>query len=159
MSIHDMYHAGSRNLQDQFDTRRIADRLESVTVHAAFTEDDRQFIERSGMIFLATADANGQPDCSFKGGLPGFVRAIGASTLAFLDYDGNGMFRSLSNIRVNPRVGILFIDFAQPDRLRINGVATINNDDPLLADFPGAQLIVRVRAERISPTVLAISQR
>lgn len=146
-----LYHPGNRQLQDQFDSRRIADRLEHVTLHDFFTEDDCSIIESCAMFFLATADANGQPDVSYKGGLPGFVRIIDEQTLAFPDYDGNGMFKSLGNIRVNPKVGLLFIDFAHPNRLRVSGLATVSARDPLLAEFPGAQLIVRVRAERIFP--------
>ena len=146
-----MYHEGSRRLQDQFDSRRIADRLAEVTLHAEFTEKDRALIERSPMFFLATADADGRPDCSYKGGLPGFVRVTGPRTLAYPDYDGNGMFRSLGNVRVNPRVALLFVDFEQPRRLRVNGTATVSADDPLLAEFTGAQLIVRVEAEKIFP--------
>ncbi|HEY3082641.1 MAG TPA: pyridoxamine 5'-phosphate oxidase family protein [Chloroflexota bacterium] len=146
-----MYNAGSRALQDRFDSRRIADRLEQVTVHDAFTEHDRAFIERCAMFFLATADAQGRPDCSYKGGRPGFVRVVDPQTLAFPDYDGNGMFRSLGNVRVNPHVGLLFIDFESPGRVRVNGLATVHDDDPLLSEFPGAQLIVRVQVERIFP--------
>lgn len=149
--IPDAYHAGSRALQDRFDSRRIADRLEQVTAHAAFTEKDRAFIESCPMFFLATAGPEGWPDCSYKGGMPGFVRVLDESTLAFPDYDGNGMFRSLGNVVVNPRVGLLFIDFGKPARLRVNGTAGLHADDPLLPEFPGAQLIVRVRAERIFP--------
>jgi uncharacterized protein len=151
MPERDMYHDGSRRLQDQFETRLLADRLEAVTVHTAFTDHDRAFIARSAMFFLATADADGRPDCSYKGGLPGFVRVLNEQTLAFPDYDGNGMFRSLGNIRVNSHVGLLFIDLEYPTRLRMNGTATVHEDDPLLAELPGAQLIVRVHAERIFP--------
>ena len=145
------YHAGSRDLQDRFDSRRIADRLEQVTAHTAFSDGDRAFIARCPMFFLATANQEGWPDCSYKGGMPGFVRVLDACTLAFPDYDGNGMFRSLGNILINPHVGLLFIDFQKPNRMRVNGIATLHADDPLLAEFPGAQLIVRVRAERIFP--------
>lgn len=151
MAEHEMYHDGSRHLQDQFDSRRIADRLEQVTVHTALNARDRDFITRSPMFFLATADADGRPDCSYKGGLPGFVRVLDDRTLAFPDYDGNGMFRSLGNLRVNPHVGLLFIDFEHPSRLRIGGTATVRDDDPLLSEFPGAQLLVRVAIERIFP--------
>jgi len=98
----DMYHDGSRRLQDRFDTRRLADRLQEVRVHATFIDRDRAFIERSAMFFLATADAAGQPDCSYKGGLPGFVRVLDERTLAFPDYDGNGMFRSLGTSASTP---------------------------------------------------------
>lgn len=146
-----MYHAGSRELQDAFDCRRIADRLEEVTVHEAFTEDDVAFIEAAPFFFLATADAEGRPDCSYKGGVPGFVRVVGERTLAFPDYDGNGMFRSLGNLRVNPHVGLLFVDFQEPWRLRVNGRASVSRDDPLVGEWEGAQLVVRVEAERIFP--------
>lgn len=146
-----MYHEGSRELQDHFDSRKLADRLELVQAHTTFTTDDRDFINRSAMFFLATADAEGRPDCSYKGGLPGFVRVVDTRTLAFPDYDGNGMFRSLGNILVNPAVGLLFINFEHPERLRINGTATLSDDDPLLDDYPGAQLMVRVQAARIFP--------
>jgi uncharacterized protein len=89
-----MYHEGNRRLQDQFDSRRISDRLEEFT-RTQFTHDDQAFIESAPYFFLATADAEGRPDCSFKGGLPGFVAITGPSELAFPDYDGNGMFKSL----------------------------------------------------------------
>jgi predicted pyridoxine 5'-phosphate oxidase superfamily flavin-nucleotide-binding protein len=146
-----MYHDGNRSLQDRFDSRRIADRLVEVLHRTAFTDEDRAFIESRAMFFLATADAGGAPDCSYKGGRPGFVRVIGPDVLAFPSYDGNGMFKSLGNVHANPRVGLLFIDFEQPRRLRVNGVATVAADDPLLGSFDGAQLIVRVRAEHIFP--------
>ena len=103
------------------------------------------------MFFLATADADGWPDCSYKGGQPGFVRVVDDNTLAFPSYDGNGMFRSLGNVLMNPKVGMLFVDFERPNRMRINGVASLHDDDELLSSFEGAQLIVRVRAERIFP--------
>ena len=146
-----MYHDGSRQLQDRFDRRRIADRLEQITVHDRFSDDDRAFIERVPMFFLATADVDGWPDCSYKGGQPGFVRVVDESTLAFPSYDGNGMFRSLGNVLVNAKVGMLFVDFERPNRMRINGIASLHDDDELLTSFEGAQLIVRVHAERIFP--------
>lgn len=151
MSKDEMYHRGSRQLQDQFDSRRIADRLQQVTVHTSFTEDDRLFIESCSMFFLATADEQGRPDCSYKGGMPGFVRVQDERTLAFPDYDGNGMFRSLGNMLVNPQVGLLFVNFEQPDRLRLNGVASLHYDDVLLSEYPGAQVLVRVVVECIFP--------
>ena len=103
------------------------------------------------MFFLATADADGWPDVSYKGGLPGFVRVTADNELAFPSYDGNGMFKSLGNVLINPKVGLLFINFAKPNRMRVQGTATVRDDDPLLPSFPGAQLIVRVTAERIFP--------
>lgn len=146
-----MYHDGSRELQDQFGTRPLADRLAERLARDAFTDEDRAFIESRPLFFLATADASGRPDCSYKGGLPGFVRIVDARTLVFPDYDGNGMFKSLGNLRVNPQIGMLFIDFENPKRLRVNGRATVDEDDPLLAEFEGAQLIVRVVPEAVFP--------
>jgi predicted pyridoxine 5'-phosphate oxidase superfamily flavin-nucleotide-binding protein len=146
-----LYHDGNRMLQDAFDSRRIADRLEEVTTRTQFTESDRAYVERMAYFFLATADGKGRPDVSFKGGGPGFVRITGPSEIAFPDYDGNGMFKSLGNLSVNPNVALLFIDFERPRRLRINGSAHIRRDDPLLAETVGAQMIVRVTARAIFP--------
>lgn len=146
-----MYHEGMRRLQDARDTRRIADRLAEVTLRTQFTDEDRAFIERCAMFFVATADAEGRPDCSYKGGLPGFVRVIDERTLAIPDYDGNGMYRTWGNVLVNPNVGLLFLDFEAPKRIRINGTAKIDPNDPLHEEFLGAVFIVRVTAERIFP--------
>jgi uncharacterized protein len=145
------YNEGSRSLQDAFDSRRISDRLNEFT-RTAFADSDKAFIEAAIYFFIATADADGRPDCSFKGGPPGFVRVTGPSELAFPDYDGNGMFKSLGNLVVNPSVGLLFIAMhGRPQRLRVQGRARVLRDDPLLADTVGAQLIVRVDATAIFP--------
>lgn len=146
-----MYHEGSRQLQDRFDTRRLADRIEEGIVRAALDEDDRAFIERQDMLFLATADAQGRPQCSYKGGDPGFVRVLDERTLAFPLYDGNGMWLSAGNALVNPHVGLLFISFTEPKRLRVSGVASVHEDDPLLAECPEAKLIVRVAVSDVFP--------
>lgn len=147
-----LYHAGNRELQDAFESRRIADRLEEKLARTSFTDDDKAFIESVIYFFVSTADAQGHPDCSFKGGPAGFVRVTGPNELAFPDYDGNGMFKSLGNLRVNAHVGLLFIDMHErPRRLRVNGTARVMRDDPLLAQTPGAQLIVRVQARAIFP--------
>ena len=146
-----LFHEGNRRLQDQFESRRIADKLESFA-RTAFSDDDKSFIEGALYFFLATADAEGRPDCSFKGGVAGFVRVTGACELVFPDYDGNGMFKSLGNIAVNPNVGLLFIQMHdKPRRLRVNGTATVSRDDPLLAHTIGAQMIIRVQARAIFP--------
>src|SRR5947199_9610350 len=147
-----MYHDGNRRLQDQFDSRRSSDRLEEKLTRTAFTADDKAFIESVVYFFIATADADGRPDCSFKGGAPGFVRVTAPDELAFPDYDGNGMFKSLGNLLVNPNVGLLFIDLHEkPRRLRVNGSATVSRDDPLLGETVGAQMIVRLNARAIFP--------
>lgn len=150
MSI--MYHDGNRQLQDRFDSRRISDRLEEKLTRTTFTDDDKAYIESVPYFFLATADAQGRPDCSFKGGPPSFVRVTGPSELAFPDYDGNGMFKSLGNLVVNEHIGLLFIAMhGKPKRLRVNGTATVSDNDPLLTEVIGAQLIVRVKARAIFP--------
>lgn len=145
------YHAGMRALQDRFDTRRLADRLDERLGRAAFTEQDKAFIEGRTLFFLASADAQGRPDCSYKGGDAGFVRVVGPDELEFPSYDGNGQFRSLGNVLANAAVGLLFIDFESPKRLRVNGLATLLDDAGALARHHGAQLVVRVRATRIFP--------
>ena len=145
------FHDGSRQLQDRFDSRRIADRLDQVTFHDALHEGDREFIEGSDHFFLATADAEGRPDCSYKGGMPGFVRVLSPAELAWPDYDGNGQFRSLGNLLVNPHAGLLFVNWEQPRRLRVNGTVRVISDDPLLERWPGAQLVVRLAVRQIFP--------
>jgi uncharacterized protein len=145
------YHDGSRRLQDRFDTRRLADRLEDVKVRATIDDGDRTFIESMDMFFLATADEHGHPNCSYKGGEPGFVRVLDERTLAFPSYDGNGMFVSAGNMLVNPEVGLLFISFERRRRLRLNGTASVDPDDELLPTWPGALLVVRVHAREVFP--------
>jgi hypothetical protein len=145
-----LYHARSRELQDRFDTRRIADRLEERNLRSVFTDADRALIDSAPMFWLATVDPDGFPDVSYKGGLPGFVRVVEDSVLAFPHYDGNGMFKSLGNVLADARVGLVFLRWIEkPKKLRVQGRASVHDDDPLLAALPGAQLIVRVRAERI----------
>ena len=147
----DMYHRGNRELQDRFDTRRLADRLAGFSEERSkqISDDDRAFIEACDMFFLATADAEGRPNCSYKGGDPGFVRVVDEQTVAFPNYDGNGMYISVGNTRVNPHVGLLFVDFEGQNRLRLNGVASVDPGDPLLANYPGAQFVVRVRVREL----------
>jgi uncharacterized protein len=146
-----VYHEGNRTLQDRFDTRRLADRLEERLVTDTIGENDRSFIESADMFFLATADDEGHPNCSYKGGDPGFVRVVDPRTIAFPNYDGNGMYLSMGNLLRNPSVGMLFIDFERGDRMRLNGEASIDEQDPLMASYPEAQFIVRVRAREVFP--------
>ena len=147
-----MYHHGQRQLQDAFGSRALADRLAERLGHDRFSDADAAFIAAQGFFFLATADAEGAPDCSFKGGPPGFARVVAPDLLVFPDYDGNGMFRSLGNILANPQVGLLFIAMGEkPARLRLNGRAEVVGDDPTMATFPGAQLLVKVTPTQIFP--------
>ena len=150
-ALSELYDEAHRSFQDQHDSRRLADRLESLA-HSEFEPNDRSFIESVSMFFLATVDAHGRPTVSYKGGAPGFVRVIGPSQLVFPVFDGNGMFLSLGNIAGREHVGMLFIDFQAPRRLRVQGDACILPPDALgtaSTYFPGAQHLVRVTAEQI----------
>jgi uncharacterized protein len=103
------------------------------------------------MFFIATADAEGRPQSSYKGGDPGFVRVLDERTIAFPNYDGNGMYLTAGNMLVNPNVGLLFIDFEGRKRMRLNGVASVDENDPLLGEYPEAQFVIRVRATEVFP--------
>jgi len=147
-----MYHEATRALQDAFGSRELADRLETRLRRSTFTDEDAAFVGSLNFFFLATADGSGHPDCSFKGGDPGFVRVTAPDVLIFPDYDGNGMFKSLGNITANPNVGLLFIAMAdKPKRLRVNGTAEVLLTDSLLEEFEGAQALVRVTPVDIFP--------
>ena len=143
-----LYSDPARALQDRFDTRRLADRIEERLLADTIGDGDRALIECLDMFFLATVDAEGQPQCAYQGGEPGFVRVLDERTLAFPLYYGNGMFLSAGNVlggagggAAGGRVGLLFIDFLaeRPTRIRVNGVASVDLDDPLVAEWPGAQ--------------------
>lgn len=142
---------GARDIQDRFDTRRLADAITRTTLHATLSDGDRAFIERMDMFFIATQGANGGLDCSYKGGEPGFVRVIDDHTIAFPNYDGNGQYMTGGNILETGKVGLLFIDFQNQWRVRVNGTATIDFEDPLKSEWPEAQFVVRVTAEEVFP--------
>jgi predicted pyridoxine 5'-phosphate oxidase superfamily flavin-nucleotide-binding protein len=145
------FNGGSRSLQDRFDTRALADRIDTLLVSDTISDHDRSFIEERDMFFLATADAQGRPTCSYKGGAPGFVRVIDPHTVAFPNYDGNGMYLSMGNVMENPEVGMLFLDLERGHRMRLDGVASIDLDDPLKNSYPEAQFVVRVHARAVYP--------
>ena len=133
-----------RELQDTFGTRRLADRIEEIACLTEFSEDAKAFIEAQDMFFLASVDHNGRPTVSYKGGAPGFVKIIDETTLVFPNYDGNGMYLSMGNIAQNHEIGMLFISFDKPHRIRVQGRADVLRDGPLMAQFPGADLLVKV---------------
>jgi hypothetical protein len=145
----EFYSEAHRELQDIFDSRRLADTLRDRVMRQALNETDKRFLQAADMFFLSTVDHNGWPTVSYKGGPQGFVKVLDDRTLAFPSYDGNGMFYSLGNIAMSARVGLLFIDFEHPRRLRLHGTASVSADDALLGDYPGAGLIVRVALENI----------
>ncbi len=147
----DSYSAASRALQDSFDTRRLADRLQEMFRSRWTLEDVRPVIEAAPMFFLATADRSGRPQCSYKGGAPGFVHILGPMELCYPSYDGNGMYLSTGNIAENPAIQMLFIDFADPTRIRVSGRAVLSDDPALLARSPGAELVVHVTVDDVFP--------
>jgi predicted pyridoxine 5'-phosphate oxidase superfamily flavin-nucleotide-binding protein len=147
----DTYSAASRALQDRFDTRRLADRLHDLFRSQWTLEHARPMIESASMFFLATADQHGRPQCSYKGGAPGFVHILGPMALCYPSYDGNGMYLSTGNIAENPAIQMLFIDFANPNRIRVSGHASLSDDPLLLARWPGAELVVRVDVDDVFP--------
>ena len=140
-----LYSESHRELQDKFDSRKMADRLNDVIVKKSFDDDAINFINAVDMFFLSTIDHNNRPTVSYKGGDPGFVKVIDKTTLAFPSFDGNGMFMSMGNIKQNNKIGMLFISFEKPHRLRVHGEATITEGDSLLKIYPEADLIVRVK--------------
>jgi len=144
-----LYGPSHRSLQDRFDTRRLADNVEKRIVLTEIPPEHKAFIESRDMFFLSTVDHQGRPTVSYKGGDPGFVRVLDSKTLAFPCYDGNGMFYSMGNMLGNCQVGMLFINFEKPHRLRVQGIASVADNDPLLKEYAEAQLIVRVTVTEI----------
>ena len=102
-----LFNDNHRDLQDAFDSRALADRLEQMIVLTSINETDAAFIESRQFFFLSSVDHEGQPTVSFKGGATGFVKVIDETTIAFPSYDGNGMYYSLGNIRGDDKIGIL----------------------------------------------------
>lgn len=152
----EMFSEGSRELQDRYGARKVADMITQVTDVTNFDDDKfgyRAFIEDASYFFLATSTGE-HTDCSYKGGPKGFVRIIAPDKLIFPDYDGNRMYKSLGNIVDNPNIGMLFMRFDSEEgnrylRVRINGVAKVHDEHPALADYPGAKRIVEVETKHI----------
>jgi uncharacterized protein len=145
-----MYTPAQRELQNKFATEPLADLLEIAIVSDSIDPVHQQpFIESRDFFFLSTVTADGEPTVSYKGGPVGVVTVVDQHTLAFPSYDGNGMFLSMGNIAQTAKIGMLFIDFQTPNRLRIQATTTVNDADPLLTKYPGAQLIVRASIDRV----------
>ena len=145
----DIYGDTHRALQDTFETRKLADRLEEIIVQKEIGEEEQAFIESRPMFFLSSVDQSGQPTVSYKGGAPGFVKVVDKTTIAFPSYDGNGMFYSMGNIQKTTKVGILFIDFETPHRIRFHGEASVSKDDSLMSEFVEAEMVVRVKLSKM----------
>lgn len=145
----DFYTATQRQLQDEYEARKLADLVVHAVVTEELTLEQTTFIQERDMFFLSTIDQAGFPSCSYKGGAPGFVRVPPGGLLVFPNYDGNGMFLSLGNIEARAKVELLFIDFQIPRRLRVRGEARLLRDGPMLASYPGANVAVEVSIERV----------
>ena len=139
-----LYQDNHRALQDRFDTRRIADRIEAIAAKTELDEQATGFISTRDMFFLSTINGAGQPTVSYKGGEPGFIRVLDPKTIAFPSYDGNGMYLSMGNIALTGLAGLLFIDFETPHRVRVQGQASVSANDPMLSEFKDAEMVVRV---------------
>lgn len=139
-----VFSSEARDLQERFDTRRLADRIVEHFVRPELSPEQMAYIAAARMFFIATVTADGQPECSYKGGRPGFVTVEDERTLRLPFYNGNGLFSTLGNIRATGRAGLLFVDFEESYRLRVNGTAVIDEPD---GDEPGALLTVRLHTE------------
>jgi predicted pyridoxine 5'-phosphate oxidase superfamily flavin-nucleotide-binding protein len=146
-----LYEDSHRQLQQQFDTQRLAERIEERLFRRALTNDDRAFIEGLDLFFLATVNGRGEPSCSYKGGDPGFVRVLNPTTLVFPCYDGNGMYLSMGNVAATRQVGMLFIDLCAPKRLRVNGTARIEPAEFAKPAYAEAQFVVVVDVREVFP--------
>ena len=144
-----LYGAPHRALQDRFGSRKLADRLAATTVKDRVGRQHAAFIESRDFFFLASVDPEGRPTVSYKGGDVGVVKVLDEHTLAFPCYDGNGMYLSFGNMTATPSIGLLFIDFETPHRLRAQGEASVDPDDPLLGHWPGADLVARVKVTEV----------
>lgn len=147
--MNDLYGKQHRDLQQVFDNTQLADRVKDIIVQTEILAEHKAFIESRDLFFLTTVDHRGYPTCSYKGGAVGFVKVVDNKTIIFPHYDGNGMFLSMGNINAHNKVGLLFIDFETPHRVRVHGIANIEQDDALLAEFIGAKLLVRVTITEI----------
>lgn len=140
----DLYGQQHVAFQKIFDTEKLANAVKSSIVVDELTDQHKGFIESRDFFFLSTIDHRGYPTCSYKGGSVGFVKALDSKTLVFPSYDGNGMFLSMGNMSVNPKIGMLFIDFETPQRVRVHGEAKVDVNSALLSEFPGAEIIVTI---------------
>jgi predicted pyridoxine 5'-phosphate oxidase superfamily flavin-nucleotide-binding protein len=147
--MREIYGTQHRGMQKAFDTTNLADRVRESIVVSEIADEHKGFIETRDMFFLTTVDHRGYPTCSYKGGNQGFVKVVDSKTLAFPSFDGNGMFLSMGNISANNKIGMLFIDFETPHRVRVHGTASVDRNDPLIKEFHGAELAVRVTITEI----------
>ncbi len=143
------YGETQRALQVEFDSTNLADIHSATIITDTISDEQRAFIEGRDFFFLSTVNAEGWPTVSYKGGSPGFVKVSSDQSISFPLYDGNGMFLSGGNVEATAKIGMLFIDFERPDRLRLHATATVSRSSDLLAQFPGAQLVIEARIDNV----------
>ncbi len=145
----EFYTESQKKLQKQFDSLALAQRVQETIVSEQLDDMHRSFIESRDFFFLSTVNAEGSPTVSYKGGDPGVVSVLDPTTIVFQNYDGNGMFLSMGNIEDTAKIGLLFIDFVTPNRIRVQATATISSQDPMMSRYPGANMIVRARVDKV----------
>jgi uncharacterized protein len=134
---------GEHLLQQRFGSAQRARSFYDRQVLDHLNAGMQQFVQRQEMVFVATSDARGECDCSFRAGEPGFVQVLDDRTLVYPEYRGNGVYASLGNLWENAHVGLLFIDFFRDViGLHVNGEVELVENDRLLAD------------ERVTPRIL-----
>ena len=143
------YTEAQRSLQDEFFTRELAERIKEAVVTEELSDDQAAFIQSRNMFYLSTVDEQGYPSCSYKGGDTGFVRVVDPKTILFPSYDGNGMFMSVGNIQAKSKVGLIFIDFQTPQRIRVRGEARCIKEGPILKSYPGANLVIELTVSNV----------
>ena len=149
MEPKDFYTNAQRKMQSDNESTKLADTIFHAVVTEELQPEQIGFIASRDFFFLSTVDAEGQPSVSYKGGPVGAVHVISPTQLAFPNYDGNGMFLSLGNIAETAKIGLLFIDFETPNRLRVQATASMHRDDVLLSNYPGAIAVVRARVDKV----------
>jgi uncharacterized protein len=146
----EFYTEAQKAMQAQFDSRKLADRLtQAIITDAIIPELHQPFIESQDFFFLSTVNDRGEPTVSYKGGDVGVVSVVDPSTIAFPIYDGNGMFLSAGNIADTAKIGLLFIDFETPNRIRVQATAAVSSDDPLMEKYPGALMVARGHVDKV----------
>lgn len=144
-----LYSAKHRALQEEFNTTKLADLLDNGWIHEKISDDEKNFISTRDMFFLSTVDPHGMPTVSYKGGPTGFVKVLDDSTLVFPGFDGNGMFYSVGNIEAQHKVGMLFIDFETPHRVRVQGTAELVRHHELMAEYTEAKYLIMIKVTKI----------
>jgi len=145
----DFYTDAQRKLQAENGHEKLARGVVKAIVRDALEDDHIAYIESRDYFFLSTVTAQGEPTVSYKGGPVGLVKHLGDGKLVFPNYDGNGMWLSMGNIDEACKVGMLFMDFETPWRIRVQGDAKISKDPRLMAHFPGCNMVAVVDVTRV----------